>query len=106
MENISSWASSIIVAVIIATLLEMIIPKGNNKKYIKVVLSVYIVFTMLSPLIKNSFASNLSDNIKKYGEELVQTTEYKTLFLPMASFCAAASITAVFKLPTNKSVSP
>ena len=33
MEWISKWAEGIIVAVIIATILEMIIPNGNSKKY-------------------------------------------------------------------------
>ena len=34
-EWISNWAESIIVAVIIATIIEMILPEGNSKKYIK-----------------------------------------------------------------------
>lgn len=35
---ISSWAEQIVVAVIIATIIEMILPNGNNKKYIKAVI--------------------------------------------------------------------
>ena len=31
-EHISNWAEQIIVAVIIATIIEMILPNGNNKK--------------------------------------------------------------------------
>lgn len=51
-ENISSWAEQIIVAVIIATLIEMILPNGNNKKYVKAVIGVYILFTIISPIFK------------------------------------------------------
>lgn len=50
-DFISSWAEQIIVAVIIATIIEMILPSGNNKKYIKVVIGVYILFTVLSPIL-------------------------------------------------------
>ena len=31
---ISTWAQSIIIAVIIATIIEMILPSGSSKKYI------------------------------------------------------------------------
>ena len=41
-EWISDWAGSIIVAVIIGTIIEMILPSGNSKKYIKMVIGVYI----------------------------------------------------------------
>lgn len=48
---LSSWAEQIIVAIIIATIIEMILPSGNNKKYIKAVIGVYILFTIISPIL-------------------------------------------------------
>ena len=48
---ISTWAQSIIIAVIIATIIEMILPSGSSKKYIKVVTGIYILFTIISPVI-------------------------------------------------------
>lgn len=50
-EWISGWAQGIIVAVIIATIIEMLLPEGNSKKYIKVVVGIYILFTIVSPVI-------------------------------------------------------
>jgi len=50
-EWISNWAEAIIIAVIIATIIEMILPEGSSKKYIKVVIGVYILFTIISPVI-------------------------------------------------------
>ncbi len=50
-SSISSWAEQIIIAVIIATILEMILPKGNSKKYIKTVIGIYILYTIISPII-------------------------------------------------------
>lgn len=79
MESISSWASQIIIAVIIATMIEMILPKGNNKKYIKMVIGVYILFTILSPIITNAFHENLSLNLKEYENYFKNSEEYTTL---------------------------
>lgn len=50
-EWVTSWAQGIIIAVIIATIIEMILPDGNCKKYIKVVIGVYILFSIISPVI-------------------------------------------------------
>lgn len=64
-EWISNWAGSIIVAVVIGTIIEMILPEGNSKKYIKMVIGVYIIFTIVYPVI-NSFTGNkikLSDEL-------------------------------------------
>lgn len=63
LEFISVWAQSIIVSVIIATIIEMILPNSSNSKYIKVVIGVFILFTIISPII-NKFSSNkISDKI-------------------------------------------
>ena len=43
---ISSWAQGIVIAVIISTIIEMILPNGNIKKYVKTVIGVYIVFAI------------------------------------------------------------
>ena len=50
-EFLSSWAGNITVSVIIATIIEMILPEGKNRKYIKTVIGVYILFIILSPII-------------------------------------------------------
>lgn len=67
---ISSWAEQIIVAVIIATIIEMILPNGNNKKYIKVVIGIYVLFTILSPILGKITKVNYEsfDYEKYFGE--------------------------------------
>ncbi len=50
-NSISSWAEQVILAVIIATVIEMILPKGNSKKYIKTVIGIYILYIIVSPII-------------------------------------------------------
>ena len=72
-EWISDWAGSIIVAVIIGTIIEMILPSGNSKKYIKMVIGVYILFTIVSPVITKFTGGSLqvSDtlDLDEYIEE-------------------------------------
>lgn len=48
---LNTWAQRIIIAVIICTIIEMILPEGKNKKYIKIVMGIYVVFTIISPII-------------------------------------------------------
>lgn len=50
--KIKSWCEGIIIAVIISIIIEMIAPEGKNKKYIKVIIGVYIMFVSLSPLLE------------------------------------------------------
>lgn len=65
-DKINSWAQEIIIAVIICTIIEMMLPKGKNQKYIKVVIGMYVVFTIISPIISNLSKSSL--NINQYFE--------------------------------------
>ena len=62
----NSWAQGIILAVIIVTILEMILPEGKNKKYIKIVMGVYITFTIISPIISKVTGSNFDIDVSKY----------------------------------------
>ena len=61
----SSWAEQIVLAVIVATIIEMILPKNKNKKYIQMVVGVYVLFNIISPIIRNK--DNIS--IEKYNIE-------------------------------------
>ena len=74
---LTKWAQGIIVAVIIATLIELILPNGSSKKYVKVVIGVYILFTIISPVIEklknDDFGINEILNTQKYEEELAKS---------------------------------
>lgn len=74
-EWISTWAEQIVVAVIIASIIEMLLPNGNNKKYIKAIIGVYILFTIISPIIGKFVNIDLKDiDYEKYFKE-VETQE-------------------------------
>lgn len=69
---ISSWAEQIVLAVVITTIIEMLLPKNKNKKYIQMVIGVYILFNIISPIIKNKEQFS----IEKYNIENYQS-QYK-----------------------------
>ena len=72
-EFLSSWAQVIIVAVIIATLIEMILPNSSSKKYVKVVIGMYILFTIVSQIIKKLGGKDINLNtidIEKYEQQI------------------------------------
>lgn len=82
-EWVTSWAQGIIIAVIIATIIEMILPDGNCKKYIKVVIGVYILFSIISPVITKITGKdfNISEefNLDKFYAEADSKSIYNEL---------------------------
>lgn len=70
----SKWAEGIIIISVIGVIIEMILPEENNKKYIKMVIGVCVLFTVISPILskigKNSLEIN-SDIYEKYFENQV-----------------------------------
>lgn len=74
---LSSWAQGIIVAVIIAALIELILPNGSSKKYVKVVIGMYILFTIVSPIIKKIGGRDADSNkildVEKYEQQLAKS---------------------------------
>lgn len=76
---ISSWVQGIIVAVVIATIIEMILPNGNSKKYIKVVIGVYVIFNIIAPII-NKMSSGKFDSLftsSTFEKYIIETDTYK-----------------------------
>lgn len=64
---VSSWTEQIVIAVIIVTIIELILPKNKNKKYIQMVMGIYVLFNIISPIIKNKEAISIDEyNIEKY----------------------------------------
>lgn len=52
MEIIRQWCEGIIIAILISLIIELLVPEGDNKKYVKVVIGIYIVFVVINPLLK------------------------------------------------------
>lgn len=78
-EWVKSWSNGIIIAVIIAVIFELIIPNGNNKKYIKMVISLYVLFVILDPIISKFTSLNgIEINTKEYEKYFDSTNTLET----------------------------
>lgn len=64
LEWFRSWATGIVIAVIIATIIEMILPNSTSKKYIKIIIGIFIVYTIISPVISSFKGEDLNNYIK------------------------------------------
>lgn len=67
-EFLKFWAKSLGLAIVIVSILEMLLPNNKTKKYIRMVMGMYILFSIISPLIKNkeifaTFNENNFENI-------------------------------------------
>ena len=74
-DFMSSWAEQIVLAVVVATIIELILPKNKNKKYIQMVIGIYVLFNIISPIIKNK--ENFS--IDKYNFENYETSSQNVI---------------------------
>ena len=69
--EVKKWCEGIIVAVFWCIIIESLIPNGNSKKYIKVVIGIYIMYVSLNPLLNllnYDFDFKMFENYAKYEE--------------------------------------
>lgn len=72
-DFINSWIQGIIIAVVISTIIEMILPNGTIKKYVRTVIGAYIVFVIISPIITKITGKEISLGSFKLPEMEVST---------------------------------
>lgn len=68
-DFISSWAEQIVIVVVVVTIIELILPKNKNKKYIQMVMGLYVLFNIISPIIKNKEEFS----VEKYSVDKYET---------------------------------
>lgn len=84
-EFFSSWAKGIGVTVVIISIIEMLLPNNNSKKYIRMVLGIYLIFNIASPLINNKDILNVNNlnlnetTISTSSEDVDQTSMNKRI---------------------------
>lgn len=60
-DFLSTWAEKIALSVIVISILEMLIPNNKMKKYIRVVMGIFILFNIISPLIEEKDLINMNN---------------------------------------------
>ena len=77
---ISSWARQVIVTVVIAIILEMILsPNSKSTKYIKTVIGIYVVYTIVAPGLRLIGGKNLDFANIDYENYLTSSDIYQNL---------------------------
>lgn len=78
---LSSWVKNLALALILVSILEMILPNNKTKKYVKMIMGLYILFSIISPFIENSNIFDLNKiTLDTYSEEtqtVISTTDEK-----------------------------
>ena len=75
---LSNWIGQIAIAVIIVSIFEMVLPKGNLKKYIKVVLGIYEKYTTSNIIQSSINQESMDERLEKlYIEELEKNINIK-----------------------------
>ena len=71
---LSSWVKNLSLAIIVVSILEMLLPNNKTKKYVKMVMGLYILFSIISPFIKNSDKLNFENiDVSSYINEELDT---------------------------------
>ena len=80
LDVITDWAKNIVLAVILISILEMLLPNNKTKKYIKMVLGIYLLFNIISPIINNKETFSLSNfDINNYTSSIEKQTNAETV---------------------------
>lgn len=82
-ENLNSWIQSLVIAIAITTIIEMILPNGSNKKYVKIVSSIYILYTILTPLpsLSKFDFSQIEDNNFSIETSNIDTGKVSSIYI-------------------------
>ena len=64
-HSLTSWAKTIVMAIIVVSILEMLLPNNKTKKYVKMIMGLFILYNIISPFIKDK-------NALKFEEEELQ----------------------------------
>lgn len=56
----SNWTKTLGLTIVIVSILEMLLPNNKTKKYIRMVMGIYILFTIISPFISKKEIFNIN----------------------------------------------
>ena len=74
-EFMSSWIKGLGLAIVVVYILEMFLPNNKTKKYIRMVMGIYVLFTIIAPFVSNQEIFDINDiKIDSYTTAQTSTT--------------------------------
>ena len=74
---LSLWVKNLSLALIVVSILEMLLQNNKTKKYIKMVMGLYILFSIIAPFVNNNsnvINFNIEDVYSDYSKEISSTS--------------------------------
>ena len=75
-NSLTSWAKAIVMAIIVVSILEMLLPNNKTKKYVKMIMGLFILYNIISPFIKDKNALKFeNDELQAFSTTSTQKIE-------------------------------
>lgn len=73
----NNWVKNLSLALILVSILEMILPNNKTKKYVKMIMGLYVLFCIIQPFVENKNKFDINESLyNKYIEDAsVQATQ-------------------------------
>lgn len=76
LDALKTWIISVVTTVIFVTVVEIILPEGSIKKYVKLATGLLVMIAVLSPIFKIISSNvNLSEKISSYTSSIASTNK-------------------------------
>ncbi len=76
-EKFSIWTKNLTLAIVVVSIIEMLIPNNKTKKYIKVVMGIYILFNIISPFLSQDISLDVGKILESTKVEASATVTEK-----------------------------
>lgn len=102
MEWIKSWSEGIVISIIIATLVEMLIPDNNSKKYIKIIGGLFVVYNIIYPILTVFTGANVEQCLEV--NDILQTSSSMEYGYNSINQNATGSVRGIYKQNLEKNI--
>ncbi|TJX16282.1 hypothetical protein E9840_00905 [Tissierella creatinini] len=69
-EFITSWLKELVTLFMIISLIDIVMPKGNMKRYVNFIIGILIIFTVISPLTKvNDISLDIDREVEAFSQK-------------------------------------
>lgn len=87
--KIKEWCEELLVAIVLCIIIENLIPKGNNKKYVKLIIGIYVMYVIINPIL------NLLNYDLKLEEKFTDLNTYTEVSMDFSSNIKDLYITGI-----------